>query len=518
MKRKLIAGFIVVLLLVAGFGVYKNNRGKSREKQPLKSSQRAKIIQNLKVSSDTLTKSSPEVDRIRKLSKDTNVIICVVDAARADHFGAYGYTRETTPTFDIMTKEGCLFERHYSQAPSTLPSTASLYSSKYPDTHGVNHSEYFKEGPIEIQPEAEFTFPIGMEAAGYKTALFCANNSASPVYGIGLGFQEAYYHKSLKPYILDGEGKFTPEVLVRAFDQWLQKNKDEKFFAYVHFIPPHRPYEQKEEMTKLFEGKTPPDFYADNYTPHKYLFPVNDTRGGSREHPSMPEWINLYDSNLHYGDWAVGEIRKLLEKNEIYDNTIFIITSDHGEGFGEHGYIWHSGGIYDEVTHIPLVIKLPGETVPGRKISALTQTIDLLPTVYDLLNIPFPGQEVQGKSLLPLLAGQAEKVRDYSFTKSNEPAKYMIRDFEYSLLVYDTPEWRALYDAQKDSAQKENIIADKPEAVKKLYAAFIEFANAQRYSPPGFPGVIPKYGKKGATEKHELTPEMKKELEQLGYL
>jgi arylsulfatase A-like enzyme len=357
-----------------------------------------------------------------------------------------------------------------------------------------------------------------MEAAGFKTALFSANPHASPIYGIGLGFGEAYYGPGLKTFTQNGEEHFAPAILLRAFDRWLTQNPKSRSFIYLHFIPPHVPYEQPEEYTGRYRDQTPPDFVAANYTPNKFLFPIK-VKGHKRESPPLPEWINLYDANLRYGDWAIGEVKRLLEKHGLYDQTLLILTSDHGDGFGEHGFPWHHGGIYPEVTNIPLVMRLPGGGAGGKNINALTETIDLLPTVYDLVQAPFPGGEVQGKSLLPLMTGQQAKVRDYSFTRSDHPAKYMVRDLRHSFLLYTNPQWQALYDTASDPGYRKNVIGEQPQAADKLHKIFLQFADEQRYSPAEFPGVTAKAApQRAAGKKAKLSPEIEREMKALGYL
>jgi len=519
--RRRIVFISTVLLVSAGLAYYYwRTRPEAKVGKPLLTAeQKTALRKAFPASADALSPASPEADKLRELAKDANVVICIIDAARADHFGAYGYQRDTTPNFDGIAKESYVFDHHFCQYPSTLPSTAGLFSSQYPDTNGIPHLASDNEDEDEtVQPEPPFTFPLGLEAVGFKSALFSANPHASPIYGIGLGFGEGYYGPKLKPFTQKGEEHFAPAILLRALDSWLEQNREARSFIYLHFIPPHVPYEQPEEYTEHFRDKTPPDFAAANYSLNKFLFPIK-VKEHKREIPPLPEWINLYDANLRYGDWAIGEVKKLLEKHRLYDKTLLILTSDHGDGFGEHGFPWHHGGIYNEVTHIPLVMRLPGGGAGGKNINALTQTIDLLPTVYDLVQAPFPGGEVQGKSLLPLMTGQQTKVHDYSFTRSDHPAKYIVRDMRRSFLLYTNPQWQALYDTESDPGCRKNIITKQPQEADKLHKVFLQFAEEQRYPPVEFPGVTAKASVKRASgKKAKLSPEVEREMKALGYL
>jgi len=202
----------------------------------------------------------------------------------------------------------------------------------------------------------------------------------------------------------------------------------------------------------------------------------------------------------------------------LLDTTLLIVTSDHGEAFGEHGYVWHVGAIHDEATHIPLLMKFPGEATPGRRIDALTQTIDLLPTICDLLRIPYPRDAVQGRSLLPLLAGITDTAAPDTITKSIGPAKYMIRDRDHALLLFREEKPRALYDLRADPAQRTDLIAQRPKEAQRLLHTFRRHAQSQRIPPVDFldpnaqpiPDPVP--------HPTDLPPTLRHELQTLGYI
>jgi len=518
--RRAVVLIIIILITVAIAALLRKPKKTIPPGMPqLTLIQRTEIQKKYPCSADALTPDSSKIKEIRSIVKHANIIICVLDAARVDHFGCYGYQRETTPNVDEIAKESYIFQNHFCQYPSTLPSTASLFTAEYPDTHGVTDPpfETHADDVIEFQPEPEFTFPIGLEAAGYKTVLFSANSRASPISGIGLGFQEAYYHQGIKKHKQNGEHSFSPSLITTTFNDWLAKNGDAKFFAYLHFTPPHEPYRQPDEFTDVFKDSIPPDFDAADHIPFRYLFPIKIDYSLQKTLP-LPKWINEYDANLRYSDWGVGEVVRLLKKKDLLEKTIFIVTSDHGEAMGEHGYIWHSEGIYNEVTHIPCVIRLPGKAKASKKLGAITQTIDILPTIYDLLRIPFPVNEVQGKSLVPLMFGHVEKIHDYSFSRSFDPSKYMIRDERYALLLYTNPKWRALYDSLADPDFKKNVYADNPLVVNRLYQTFVRFALAQKFSPTEFLEGSAKKSARRTGRKVKLSQDIKRELKTLGYL
>ena len=451
-----------------------------------------------------VTPDTPAAAPFRKATQTANIVLIVIDAARADHLGCYGYRRSTTPTIDRLAAGAITFTNHYCPIPMTAASTASLFTSQFPDTHGI-----FYRAPVDWQPH--FTLAKALSQAGFTTALFSSNPSASPAVGIGLDFAQAYHR--VKP-VAQG-GSFSPRALILQFDTWLRANRGARLFAYIHFLPPHTPYDQPDHLTRLFHG-SPPGYAASDYTPLQSGFPMT---GPYHDHPRppLPDWINLYDANLRYADWAIGELLDTLAAAGLLDTTLVIITADHGEAFGEHGYVWHVGAIHDEATHIPLLVKFPGEAIPPRRIDALTQTIDLLPTICDLLRIPCPRDPVQGHSLLPLLAGISDTAASYTIAKSIGPAKYMIRDRGHALLLFREEQPRALYDLRADPAQRTNLIAQRPEAAERLLRIFRRHAESQRIPPVDFldpnaepiPDPLPQFA--------GLPPSIKGDLHTLGY-
>ena len=436
---------------------------------------------------------------------EPNLIIVVLDAARADHVGCYGYPRPTTPNIDLLAKKSVLFAKHYCQIPVTTPSTASLFTGQHPDTHRVTYPALEHEEPQE-------TMAAVLKRRGFDTALFSSTPCASPAMGVGTHFEETYYRTRMP-----GQGRgFLPESLLLQFKSWLDEHANERFFAYVHFLPPHSPYDQPSDMTALFAGVDPPGYDPATLTPGHFEFPVYEKtrRPELAEPPPAPEWLNLYDANLRYGDWAVGEVVQMLQTKGLLDNTVLVITADHGEAFGEHGYIWHSQAIHQEVARIPLLIRFPD----GRKrqvVDSLTQTIDLFPTVCDFFGIPIP-DGVQGASLLPLIEGKGRREGAYSITTSLDPRKYMVRTDHSALLLYGDPTWRALYDLETDPEERRNIIADRPDEAERLHGMFQQYAETQPRPPNAFLGG---WGAQEETPtKDGLPAGVKEQLKALGYV
>jgi len=268
-------------------------------------------------------------------------------------------------------------------------------------------------------------------------------------------------------------------------------------------------------LKKIFAGKPVPSFWRG-----KHPFAEIAEKGGPSEHIfPTPGLVNLYDANLLWADWAVGEVERRLREAGLFDNTLFIVTADHGETFGEHGHKWHPSCPYDEVIRIPLLIKFPGENRPAGRVRALTQTIDLLPTIFDLYQVPYPREEVQGRSLVPLLTGEVEKVNDYIFSRtSGTPPAYVVHDLRSALVVYEGRGLSALYDLEADPWQTRNVIEEQPERAAELIEAFREFALTQRRSPLHFVDLDAPAAEPPPVPEVPMSEEDRRELEALGYL
>lgn len=449
--------------------------------------------------------------------RGVNVVVCVIDAARADHIGCYGYARGTTPSVDRLAGESVVFERHYAPYPHTKASTASLFSAQHVDTHQA-------VGAVRMSPKT-FTMDRGLREAGYTSALFTSNPWASTALGLSAEFDVVQVARRGSPGReatlgrlpdVGGEERIgaDPEELVTSFEAWLSERVQTSFFAYLHFMPPHHPYVAPKEMEALFLGQRPPG-YQRGYFPFQE---VADLGGPPSHRDPGPALVNRYDANLRYADHLVQQVVNALADAELLEETLLIITSDHGEALGEHGYNWHPACPFDEALHIPLLIRFPTGTPSGR-VRALSQTLDIMPTIYDLLGLPMPDSAIYGKSLLPLITGEKERVHEVIFARTSGGTPcYVVRDDRYTLLLYSGGEFRALYDMEADPRQLRNIIHEHPDVAAGMEAAFRQFAATQPTSLAHFIDSTAPLPAASERPKVEINPEMREELEALGYL
>ena len=462
-----------------------------------------------------LTGSTPTLEELRATAAGRNIVICVLDAARPDHLGCYGYPRATTPNIDRLAQESLVFDQHYCQHTQTKASTASLFTSQHPPTHAA-----YRERRLD---RSALTMASGLKAAGYHTAFFASNIWLTPDRGLAAGFEHVRAMsrgpagrpgraaRGARPVRMDR----SPESLLAQLRDWLASRPPLPFFAYLHFLPPHSPYGDPAEAKQLFEGDEAPRL-------RRGRLPFREIRDEGRppahESPG-PELVNLYDANLRKADWAVQQVVDLLTEAEVLDKTLFVLTADHGEAFGEHGYRFHAQCPYDEAVRVPLLMRFPGEASPVGRVGALTQAVDLLPTLFDLLQLPYPQESVQGRSLLPLLTGQADDINEYVFSQTEgEPPCYVIRDLRFSLLLYQGGRLRALYDTQSDPWQTRNLIDELPEEASRLTEALRRFAGGQRYPPLDYLEPDAPAPEIPAAPKRRLSDEEREELKALGYL
>ncbi len=480
-----------------------------------------------------LTTLAPTVEQLRAAAKGANVIIVVLDAMRADHVGCYGYPRDATPNIDRLARESVVFEEHFCQFPHTTASTASLFTGQYPDTHGLmfETKDEFRDSATVLDP-AGFTLEKGLKGVGYGTYLFTANPCASPYLGVGGDFEKVDVIEKVRP-VQDpalhesvrqarragGQGglmRSTPRLL-EAVRLHVEEMRGSHVLAYVHILPPHFPYESEapESYLATYKGKQAP-----NYFQGEAAFSQVWLRTWGDAAPATGDaWVNLYDGNLRWGDNALGELLAMLKGAGVLDKALLIVTADHGEGLGEHRYEFHMTCPYDEALHVPLLIRFPGGKGPVGRIRALTETVDLLPTVMDLFSIPYPKDQVQGKSLLPLLTGQSDKLHDYVFARTAGlyPC-YVVRNHDWSMLIYKGGKMRALYDLWDDPRERYNLIAKRPEVAEGMVRAFRAFAKEQLVPPLDF--LDPNYKPPAVRElpKQAISEEMRRQLKALGYM
>jgi arylsulfatase len=362
-------------------------------------------------------------DALRRSLAGSNVLLVILDAARAREFGAYGYPRPTTPEIDRIASEGTVFENAFTPAAYTLGAMASVWTSQYPDRH---HSEVSFSARL---PRDRLTLAELLSAQGVFSAGFVANAVAGAGFGFDRGFSE--FHEVFRDL------GSSADVFRRAVPPFLAAHRGSRFFAYVHFREPHFPYDPPPPFDTRFgpDGPIPSLVRRDI----RWITDVNQGRRtlGPEERQHL---VRLYDGNLAFADQEVGALRKALEAEGLWERTVVIVAADHGEGLEEHGWIGHNVQVYDESVRVPLIVRLPrGRGPSGRRLPAFVDLLDLAPTIADLFGVLGQGgsdQAFQGRSLLPVLEGAPGKPLVLSRSVWDRP-RYALRDPRFAFL-YDT--------------------------------------------------------------------------------
>jgi len=356
---------------------------------------------------------------------DASVILISIDTLRADRLGLYGHAPAATPVIDALGKEGVVFERAYSHCPLTLPSHSSLFTGRLPPQHGVRDNIGFV-----FRDDLE-TLPARLADAGWRTGAAVSSFVLRPQTGIARGFElfdadieAASGTAALAAVQRDGA------AAVAALNAWIEGLGEERFFAFLHLYEPHRPH-------------TPP--------------------------PPYDRLEDPYDGEVAYADALVGRFLEHLRGLEAYDDSLIVLTSDHGEGLGEHGEEEHGLFVYEESVHVPLIVKLPGGARAGTRISLPVGLADVAPTILDLVGAA--PLDADGRSLRAALAGEPMEERPvYSETLYS---RYHFGWSElYSAVVADHRYIRApqpeLYDLRADPAETQNLAASRAATVQTL--------------------------------------------------
>jgi arylsulfatase A-like enzyme len=384
-----------------------------------------------------------KIEELRKQNRNANVIVILLDAGAAKHFGCYGYKRNTTPNIDALAKQSYVFDHSYCQAVYTLASTASLMSGLYPYHHRIVARK--SRLPSDI-----FTLAEAFDRGGYETGTFVANGNASGIFGMTQGFRE------IGEVFRDANYTGWGQDITKRFSRWLDNNPNKRFFAYLHYREPHAPFNPPPGWIEKF---TDPNYKGVREASYELRQQMNMGKISATQ--ADRDYIaSLYDANLAYADSQVGEIIQKLKHYKIFDRTILIVTSDHGEAFWEHNFQGHNSQLYEESMRTPLVIKL-SQPVPEKRISNPVRTIDMFPMLVDLLNFSRKGLHLDGKSYVSYFAGGSADGRDVISNNLGEHVFAYIGD-QYKYIVSPTYGTEEMYNLQADPLEKNNVVKLEP--------------------------------------------------------
>jgi arylsulfatase A-like enzyme len=421
-----------------------------------------------------------------------NVVLVTIDTLRADRCSAYGYPRPTTPHLEALSREGARFEVAYAPTPSTLPSHAALFTSLHPAELGVRKNGH----PLPAEAD---TLAERLQRAGYRTAAFVSSFVLSRPFRLDQGFES--YDDDFR-----GAASSVPpdwpwaKYEVSQFDRraadttdaaiaWLRAAPSgAPFLLWVHYFDPHQPLLPLEPYLSQFARPEP-------LTPKQRM-------------------ADLYDAEVRSTDDQLGRLLEALDELSPGPRTLAIVTSDHGEGLWDHGWLQHGALLYEEAVRVPLVLRWPGRIAPGLRPAGPVSLIDVLPTLLGLLGLEPGGPELRGTDLGPLLDGGAPDPDRRVFLQ-RQPFTPGLVDHRRLAGVSRAVRWRhwklidsprelgiELFDLERDPQERESVASQHPDLAASLMRELEDWRRGLRERPE---------------PREPLPEELRRGLEALGY-
>jgi arylsulfatase A-like enzyme len=427
------------------------------------------------------------------------VVLISIDTLRADRLNSYGYrVREVSPEIDRLADEGVLFETHITASAWTTPAHLSLLTGLSPSAHGVMAAisqiwDRLRFGqPAPRLADEHETLAEVLSARGYATAAFTGGRTVDPRIGFDQGFD---LYDTSQAKLLDGG--------LDPVTEWIHAHRERPFFLFWHTFEVHAPYLRTDLVRDVVSEDDAQALEAAfaGLEVGRPRFPLEEKKARRRlmrlRLHTLEVCSALYDGGILSADRAVGSLMAALKDAGIYDRTLVVVTSDHGEQFGEKKgegglavrdgsfYNAHGRTMYEESIHVPLVFKLPGGHPAGRRIAEVTRAIDVMPTILEVLGIPGP-TAMQGTSLRPLWEGKDDEPRKAfteALTASFESKSLRGGRYKYVLsfdgdrveehgraAVLERADVVELYDLATDPGEQHNLLVDPSPAAAAIGA------------------------------------------------
>lgn len=437
-----------------------------------------------------------------------NVLYLVVDALRPDHMSGFGYDKDTSPFMDSLAREGVVFHQAWVQGNATRMSVPSYFASVYPPAHGVTRRNQGADPALLMLAEV-------LKNQGYDTAAWMPNPSLGKQYRFYDGF-DSYFDMGaiLSNAYAHGLPKHkqweTAQTIHRLALEWLDQQRESgaPYFMYFHYRDVHGPYVPPPPYDTMFlpapstiPRPLPDSFTMENNTSH-YLLP-------DERYHELNFLVSQYDGEIRYTDDQMKYFFEAMKSKGFLKNTIVILSADHGESFLEHGVLNHGFTLFEEVIHVPLVFWGPG--IEPRGVEAMVQSLDVAPTLLDLLEIKVP-DSFQGHSLRPWFEGKTGPARDEILCFGTDRTA-MLRTREWKFIRYlNKKKADHLYHLESDPEELYNLIAPRrnptPEHLEKARRMRVRLEERIAESlERGF-----------ASSSFFIDPKLDNELKSLGYL
>jgi arylsulfatase A-like enzyme len=437
------------------------------------------------------------------MTEQPNIILLVLDSVRAANLSCYGHGRPTTPNIDALAQQGTLFEEAISNGCWTLPVHASLFTGLYSLNHGLTTSK-------DALPEHHPTLARQLKKLGYQTASFSNNAYVSAVSGLTQGFDVVddvwrvsnprgiqrtkmgrlinymgQFGRPARPLIGIARRMQRARAVVKRrrhqkdkgarvtnerLQNWLMEERepDRPFFVFVNYMEPHEPYNPPHPYDRRFMPKEFSPQRVARVGPHKDVMDrISDPRGQE----DILILKALYDGQLNYLDEKIGELLRFIDSQKGLEDTVLIVTSDHGDCLGEHDHIGHRMSLYEPLLHVPLVIRYPARFQPGMRVGQQISLIDLFPTILELAGAD--PSALNGTGFHSLLSAPQQETRPFTIAENTAPKSMdglvarVLRTERYKYI------WRSdgqheLYDLAADPGELENLMGSAPDVAQEL--------------------------------------------------
>jgi len=391
----------------------------------------------------------------RRPTAPRGVLVLLVDCLRFDHVGLDGAELPLTPAIDTIGPESLVFKDAYVQASWTRPSVPSILTGLYPSEHGLGDFVMTGEHVEGRALSAKVTtLAEGMKAAGYRTALIGYQAQLSPKFGLNQGF-DFYNNNTMGAPRID-----------KRFLEWVDAEPGKPFFAYLHYLDLHWPYCPPSETYGKFGPTEGVINICDNWRKLR-----NDIHSGAVTFSDADKraLAARYAEEVLALDAQIGHLFDELRRRGLWDDTLVVLTADHGEELMERGGIEHGHTMHEELLHVPYVWKLPASFGHrrGRSYGGLLETRSLLPTLFELVGQPRPA-EVTAPSLLPWIWGPVPTTPPAEFVASEANGMLSIRTDRWHYIFTPATKKLELYDLQSDPHELRDVSGSQPEALDQM--------------------------------------------------
>ena len=436
--------------------------------------------------------TTPETAVVPPGPRRPNVLMITVSSLRADHLGAYGYEKARTPAMDALARRGVRFDNALSQQPDRNAAHAAILSGTFPATNGVRHDLVDR-----LDPEAP-TLAQTLAESGYRTGAVYSWVSFEPAYsGMDRGFHDyldltinrpeyladnraqvlSATYERLKAYLtlpgamgdafslprgvdeaIDGRADVTTEAAIA----WLEQNQGSPFFLWVHYVdpsPPFTPPQPFEEIEDAGCGDGCPDGSA------RTIREVAE--GAQLTAAQINHLVGLYDGEIAFTDQQIGRLMERLGQLGLDDNTLVILTSDHGQSFSEHDTWFAGSSLYNATTRVPMIFTFPNRLPRQRAVMAPAMSVDLAPTILDTIGTPIP-DVFEGQSLLPLILGHSAGEDRLAFTELADRSEVAVADRYWKLIWSSREQTAKLYFLGDDPNELHDRSESDPDTTNRL--------------------------------------------------